>query len=164
MPENLHSYISQDLYPLIESEIPSKNWHIFSVIGLLRDASLSAGVSACCALSENYLGFMNLENDLFCRKPLPPPTSSLLSDNFSPYPWSDLRGQVKPKFTHMVRLKIIRIFITFHELFINCFVSSRREFADGAEFKTRGTRSQIPENLSHVPEFGTRLQIHHRER
>ena len=33
-------------------------------------------------------------------------------------------------------------------------VSSRREFTDGAEFKTRGTRSQIPENLGHVPEFG----------
>ena len=28
-----------------------------------------------------------------------------------------------------------------------------------AEFKTRGTRSQIPENLGHVPEFGARLQI-----
>ena len=50
------------------------------------------------------------------------------------------------------------------ELFINCVVSSRREFADGAEFKTRGTRSQIPENLGHVPEFGARLQIHDRER
>jgi hypothetical protein len=44
------------------------------------------------------------------------------------------------------------------------FVSSRREFADGAEFKTRGIRSQIPENLDHVPEFGTRLKIHDRER
>jgi len=41
---------------------------------------------------------------------------------------------------------------------MNCVVSSRREFADGAEFKTRGTRSQIPENLGHVPEFGTRLE------
>jgi hypothetical protein len=50
------------------------------------------------------------------------------------------------------------------ELFINCFVSSRRVFADGAEFKMRGTRSQIPENLGHVPEFGARLQIHDRER
>jgi hypothetical protein len=45
------------------------------------------------------------------------------------------------------------------ELFINCVVSSRREFADGAEFKTGGTRSQIPENLGHVPELGARLQI-----
>ena len=44
------------------------------------------------------------------------------------------------------------------ELFINCVVSSRREFADSAEFKTRGTRSQIPENLGHVPEFSTRLE------
>ena len=43
---------------------------------------------------------------------------------------------------------------------MNCIVSSRRKFADGAEFKTRGTRSQIPENLGHVPEFGARLQIH----
>jgi hypothetical protein len=50
------------------------------------------------------------------------------------------------------------------ELFINCVVSSRKEFADGTEFKTRGTRSQIPENLGHVPEFGARLQIHDRER
>ena len=50
------------------------------------------------------------------------------------------------------------------ELFINCVISSRREFADGAEFKTRGTRSQIPEKLGHVPEFGARLQIHDRER
>ena len=57
---------------------------------------------------------------------------------------------------------------------MNCVVSSRREFADGAEFKTRGTRSQIPENLVHFPEFGSvpefapefgaRLQIHDRER
>ena len=44
------------------------------------------------------------------------------------------------------------------ELSINCVVSLRREFADGTEFKTRGTRSQIPENLGHVPEFGT-LQV-----
>ena len=41
---------------------------------------------------------------------------------------------------------------------MNCVVSSRRKFAEGAEFKTRGTRSQIPENLGHVPEFGTRLE------
>jgi hypothetical protein len=34
----------------------------------------------------------------------------------------------------------------------------------GAEFKTRGTRSQIPEKLGHVPEFGARLQIHDREK
>jgi hypothetical protein len=48
--------------------------------------------------------------------------------------------------------------------YVNYVVSSRREFADGAEFKTRGTRSQIPENLGHVPEFDARLQIHDRER
>ena len=45
------------------------------------------------------------------------------------------------------------------ELFMNDVVSSRRELADGAEFKTRGTRSQIRENLGHVPEFDARLQI-----
>jgi hypothetical protein len=37
---------------------------------------------------------------------------------------------------------------------MNYVVSPDPEFADGAEFKTRGTRSQIPENLGHVPEFG----------
>jgi hypothetical protein len=49
-------------------------------------------------------------------------------------------------------------------LFINCLVSLRREFVDGAEFKTRGIRSQIPENLGHVPEFSARLQIRDLER
>jgi len=110
-------------------------------------------------LSEKYSGFMNLENDLFRRKLLPPPIGSLLLDNFSPYAWSDLRGQVKPEFIHFLRLKIIRIFITFPELFINCFVSSRRAFADGAEF---GDMTQILRNLGSCPprlEFGARLQI-----
>jgi len=48
---------------------------------------------------------------------------------------------------------------------MNDVISPGREFADGAEFKTRGTRSQIPdtdegdtsqipENLGSVPEFG----------
>jgi len=128
-------------------------------IGLLRNTSLSAGVSSCCALSEKHFGFINLENDLFQRIPLPPPIGSLLLDNFSPYAWSDLRGQVKPEFMHLLRLKIIRIFISFPELFINCFVSSRRVFADGAEF---GDMTQILRNLGSCPprlEFGTRLQI-----
>jgi hypothetical protein len=93
-----------------------------AVIGLLRNTSLSAGVSSCCALSEKHFGFINLENDLFQRIPLPPPIGSLLPDNFSPYAWSDLRGQVKPEFIHFLRLKIIRIFITFPELLINCLV------------------------------------------
>jgi hypothetical protein len=42
---------------------------------------------------------------------------------------------------------------------MNDVISPGREFADGAEFKTRETRSQIPENLGHVPEFSARLQI-----
>jgi hypothetical protein len=57
----------------------------------------------------------------------------------------------------VLTLEKVKFFRSNHdlpELFINCVVSSRREFADGAEFKTRGTRSQIPENLGHVPEFG----------
>ena len=90
---------------------------------------------------------MNLENDLFRRKLLPP-IGSLLSDNFSAYARSDLRGQLNPESTQLLRLKIIRIFITFPELFINCLVSSRREFADGAEF---GDMTQILRNLGHVP-------------
>jgi hypothetical protein len=110
-------------------------------------------------LSEKHFGFMNLENDLFRRKLLPP-IGSLLSDNFSAYARSDLRGQLNPESTQLLRLKIIRIFITFPELFINCLVSSRREFADGAEF---GDMTQILRNLGSCPprlEFGTRLQIH----
>jgi hypothetical protein len=42
---------------------------------------------------------------------------------------------------------------------MNYVISPGREFADSAEFKTRGTRSQIPENLGHVPEFGANCEF-----